>query len=787
MIGQTISHYKIVSELGRGGMGIVYKAEDTKLKRTIAIKFLTPQALGDQEEKARFIREAQAVAALDHPNISTVHEIDEVLGKTFIVMAYVEGQSLKEKIESGPHKLVEALELAIQIAQGLQEAHEKGVVHRDIKSANVMVNMRGEAKIMDFGLAKLAERTKLTKRGMTVGTVAYMSPEQARGEDVDHRTDIWSLGIVLYEMITGQLPFKGDYEQAVIYSVMNEEPEPMTGLRTGVPIDLERLVNKALAKNPDERYQNVNEIVVDLKRLIKVHESKTQEAASTRTSVEVGNRHYKYGAATLIAIIILMGGVYLISGRVFTGSEKTFDSIAVLPFENVTDDPEVAFLCDGIPERLINRLSLIPGFKVISRTSAFALRDRMESLIEVGRILNVNAVLIGRLERRVDELVISAELVDLRDNTQIWGERYRLPARDLPELENIIAASISEHLELQLSTEIQNRLSRSYPVVPEAYELYLKGNFLAVGSPTEMDLGLEYFRQAVSIDPGFALGHAGLADALATHGWLSLSPRGELVPEAMASIRIALSIEPELPEVQSALGNIRTIFEWDWDGAEIAFKNAIKAGPSNALAYQRYSALLAVMNRAEEALAIALRAQQLDPVAIAPTHWVGLIYLLLDDYMSAASEFQKLIELHPGWSWGYIKLATAYAAADRYEAALQVAAEAEARNGGWGSAWEQSWLGSVYVMSGRSDLAQRALDRILVRAEREYVDPFALGQAYANLCNVNDSFHWLLKAVEEKTPNAIYMDVIRLTSPPCVSDDPRFATLLSQMGLPTIR
>ncbi|MFQ6115092.1 MAG: protein kinase, partial [bacterium] len=283
MIGKTISHYKILEKLGEGGMGVVYKAEDSKLKRTVALKFLTPLALGSEEEKARFVHEAQVAAVLDHPNICTVYEIDEAEGQTFIAMAHIAGQSLKEKTKSCPIKLDEALDIAIQVAEGLQEAHEKGIVHRDIKSANIMVTPKGQAKIMDFGLAKLAGRTKITKTGMTMSTVAYMSPEQTYGQQVDHRTDIWALGVVLYEMGTGQLPFRGDYEQAVVYSVLHEEPEPMTSLRTGVPVEMERIVNKALAKSPDERYQHVDEMLVDLKMLRKELQSVTSAAKSVVT------------------------------------------------------------------------------------------------------------------------------------------------------------------------------------------------------------------------------------------------------------------------------------------------------------------------------------------------------------------------------------------------------------------------------------------------------------------------------------------------------------------------
>jgi serine/threonine protein kinase len=336
MIGRTISHYKILEKLGEGGMGVVYKAQDTKLKRIVALKFLTPKALGNEEEKSRFVHEAQAAAALDHPHICTIHEIDEANGQTFIAMAYIEGESLKDKIASGPLKLNESLDIAIQVAAGLQEAHDKGIVHRDIKSGNIMVTSKGQAKIMDFGLAKLTGHVQITKTGTTMGTVAYMSPEQAQGEEVDHRSDIWSLGVVLYEMLAGQLPFRSEYQQAMVYSILNEEPEPATGLRTGMPMDLERIVNKALAKNLDGRYQRTKDILFDLRSVRKELKSIISEKRSS--------------------------------------AKKLQRSIAVLPFTNLSADKEQDHFCDGMAEEIINSLTHLEGLRVVARTSAFSFR-----------------------------------------------------------------------------------------------------------------------------------------------------------------------------------------------------------------------------------------------------------------------------------------------------------------------------------------------------------------------------------------------------------------------------
>ena len=359
MIGKTISHYKILEKLGEGGMGVVYKAEDTKLKRTVALKFLSQQAVASEEDKKRFVREARAAAALDHPNICTVYEIDEVEGQTFIAMAYLDGESLKAKIEDKPLKLDEALAIAMQVTQGLHEAHENGIVHRDIKPANIMLSKKGQAKIMDFGLAKLAGGTKLTKTNMTLGTVAYMSPEQAQGESVDHRSDIFSFAVVLYEVLTGQHPFKGEYEQAVVYSILHEEPEPMTGLRTGIPMELERIVNKSMAKSPDDRYQHVDEMLVDLKSVAREleHASSPHWPARLQKSVKVGWTKASMFAAPVL--LLALAAIWLIS---YFGSETadvpapvSRTAIAVLPF-SVRGGEEIAYLKEGMVDLLSTKL-----------------------------------------------------------------------------------------------------------------------------------------------------------------------------------------------------------------------------------------------------------------------------------------------------------------------------------------------------------------------------------------------------------------------------------------------
>ena len=469
MIGKTISHYKILEELGRGGMGVVYKAEDTKLKRTVALKFLAPIALGSEEEKARFVHEAQAAASLDHPNICTVHEIDDAEGQTFIAMAYIAGQSLKEKVETGPLQLNETLDIAIQVAEGLQEAHEKSIVHRDIKSANIMVSDKGQAKITDFGLAKLTGRTKLTKSNMTFGTVAYMSPEQTQGEEVDHRSDIFSLGVVLYEMITGQHSFKGDYEQAVVYSILHEDPEPITGLRTGVPMELERIVNKALAKNPGERYQHVDELLVDLRSVGRELEADQPKTAQTPSRLPRRHRVLLYGGIALLLLLLALVGRDL-----FTTGHEPIDSIAVLPLKNYSGDPEQEYFSDGMTEELIDKLGRIKALRVISSTSAMRYKGTNKSLPEIARELDVAAIVEGSVQPFGEQIRIRVLLIDAKADQQLWNGSFERESRNVLALQRQVALAIAQEVAVTLTPQEETQLAEVPEVNPDAYALYLR-------------------------------------------------------------------------------------------------------------------------------------------------------------------------------------------------------------------------------------------------------------------------------------------------------------------------
>jgi serine/threonine protein kinase len=508
MIGKTISHYKILGKLGEGGMGVVYRAHDTKLKRTVALKFLTPQSLGNDEEKARFIQEAQTAAALDHPNICTVYEIDEAEGHTFISMAYIDGQSLKEKIETGPLKIEESLNIAIQVAEGLQEAYEKGIVHRDIKSANIMFTSKGQAKITDFGLAKLSGQTKLTKTGTTVGTAAYMSPEQARGEEVDHRTDIWSLGVVLYEMLTGQLPFKGEYEQAVMYSILNENPLSIRKLSPGFSEEVENILFKLLEKEQENRYQYCKEIKTDLQMIIKKPQPIVKKTKQKKEKFLKRNRKIlQFGLPLLTILLILIWYIFIFN------QNHQLDSIAILPFQNSSQDPSMEFLSKEIPANIINSLSRLPDLRVVPRTTVFRYADRESDLATIGQDLGVTSVLTGQVNVIGENLIIRAELVNIKNDSQIWGDRFERKITDLLDIEEEITKEISEALQLHLTGEEKAKLIKRYTENIEAYRAYMEGRFWWNKRSQEGFAKANLlFNKAIEIDPNYALAYAGLAE-----------------------------------------------------------------------------------------------------------------------------------------------------------------------------------------------------------------------------------------------------------------------------------
>ncbi len=601
--------YRIIGELGRGGMGVVYKAEDVRLQRTVALKFLPPELVHIPEIGDRFRQEAKAAAALDHPNICTIYDFDQAEDRAFISMAYIEGRSLRERIGSGPLELEEALKIAAQVAEGLGEAHGKGIVHRDIKSANIMVTPKGQAKVMDFGLARVAGATLVTREGTTMGTVSYMSPEQARGEKVDHRTDIWSFGVVLYEMLTGELPFKGERSQAVVYAILKEKPKPLTSSRPGLPPAIEQVVFKALEKDPDRRYQRFEELLDDLRSItagivpdeIKTRLRRARIAKRKRALLLSG------AAATVLFVV---GGLSLLTRRA-----QAIGSVAVLPLENLTGDAEKDYYVDGVTDELIGHISRISGLRrVISRTSMMRFKGSDKPVPEIARELGVDAVVEGTVYRVGADVRLRLQLIDaLPEERSLWTETYERPGADVRMMYGEIARTIAGKLRVKLTAEEEARFAKARQVDPEAYALYLQGmSHYYKLTPPDLEAARKYFESALKKDPNYALAHVGMGLVLRAHKQLGLAPPGE--GPVMSYYLKALELESNLAEVHLAIAGSKTWGEWDWAGGEASYRRAIELNPNYAMARVFYSNLLCILDRPEEALEQGRRALELDPI-----------------------------------------------------------------------------------------------------------------------------------------------------------------------------
>jgi serine/threonine protein kinase/Tfp pilus assembly protein PilF len=774
--GSTVAgRYTIIEELGRGGMGVVYKAEDTKLKRTVALKFLPPELTHIPDVKDRFMREAQAAAALDHPNICTVYEFDEAEEKTFISMAYVEGQSLRKKLESGPLELDEALRIATQAAQGLQIAHKKGVVHRDIKSANIMVTEDNQAKIMDFGLARMTGGTLITKEGMTMGTIAYMSPEQARGEEVDHRTDIWSFGVVLYEMFGGQLPFKGEQDQAVVYSILNEKPKPITELRSEIPVSIGQVVDKALEKNPDKRYQQINELLDDLKSISAGIVPEEIKVRLRKAKLRRRKRTILYTCAAGLVIILVVFGMTLLKGP-----PEIIDSIAVLPFENLTGNAEQEYFVDGVTDELIGQLGQISGLKrVISRTSVMRYKNTDKSLPEIARELNVDAVVEGTVYQVGENVSIKLQLFDaLPEERSLWTKRYDRPITDVLMMYGEMARTIAQNIQVKLTANETTRFGDVRQVNPEAHDALLMGMQKAsLLTPQAFDIALDYFELALKKDPNYADAHVSVAWVWVMRNQLGYTAPREAGPKAKAAVLKALELDSTLAEGHATLACINFLYEWDWAGAEAEWKRAIELNPNHGDSV--YAHFLWVMKRPEEAMAQMERALQLDPLneMVQLHHAFMLQSAGRDD--EAFEQWRKLLRTspqHPMAHWG---LSVSFLRKAMYEESL---AEMKAYYSCMGDREVEEALTQGYAQSGYRGAMRRAADLLAARARKTYVLSNDVAALYALAGENDQALDWLEKSLEERSPHMPYVDAYVEFAP--LRSDPRFQDLLRRMKLP---
>jgi serine/threonine-protein kinase len=787
--GSRLGPYEILSPLGAGGMGEVYRAKDPRLGRDVAIKVLPASFSADPDRLRRFEQEARAAGVLNHPNITAVYDIGTHEDSPYVVQELLEGETLRTALAGEKLPPRKAIDYALQIAHGLAAAHEKGIVHRDLKPENLFVTRDGRVKILDFGLAKLMRTeaepgatglptaTGGTEPGVVLGTLGYMSPEQVRGRPADHRSDIFSFGVVLYEMLTGRRAFQGETPVETMHAILKEEPPGLAGSAPAVSLALERIVRHCLEKSPEERFQSARDIAFAL------GEASSGSAAAQVTPVPQPPRPRAFrpllwaaGVAGLAALAAAV--LWLRPGA------RSIDSLAVLPFVNAGGDPNAEYLSDGITESLINSVSQIPGIKVISRASAFHYKGKDVGARTVGRELGVAAVLTGRIVQRGDGLSIRAELVDARDDTHLWGEQYNRRLSDILAVQEEIARDISGKLRQRLTGEEKKRLTRRYTENPEAYGLYLKGRY-HWNKRTGQDLqkGIGYFQQAIEKDPTYALAYAGLADCYAVLFVYAGLPSSENFPKAKAAASKALEIDDTLAQAHTALAYTQEVFYWDFSAAEKEYRRAIELDPKYPTAHHWYSLYLSGLDRYEQAIAEAERAYELDPLSpiISTSRAVALVRARQSDRAIEAA--RKTIELDKGFGSAHLWLGLALEQRKMYPEAIAAFAEAVRLSGR--SILSVADLGHAYAVSGRRAEAMRLIEELKGWSERGY-DPLAnIALVHAGLGQNDEAMRWLEKAYPARSAWLIYLALKVDSRWDALRSDARFQDLLRRIGFPS--